>query len=118
MRTRLFRIGANAAAANRRRACSTAVASAVSPYSAICGMKRRMRSVASWRSGPRCAPATLSVSRSAIHGARSTPIAAAATSASIDTVTTALVASSSSSWRWRTNCGTRVAVSTPPTRSS
>ena len=40
------------------------------------------------------------------------------TSASIETVTTALVASSSPLWRWRTNCGTSVAVSTPPSRSS
>ncbi len=94
------------------------MARAVNPYSAICGMNRRTRSVASSRCGPCWAPDTRSVSRSAIQGARTTPSTETAINARIDTVTTALVASSSSSARCRTNWGTKVAVRTPPTNSS
>jgi len=55
---------------------------------------------------------------STISGAIRTPMTVMPTSASIDTVTTALVASSSRCWMWRTNCGTSVAVRTPPSSSS
>ncbi len=63
-------------------------------------------------------PFTLSVYSSTIQGAATTPISVIPASAAMATVKIALGASSSwDSW-YRTNSGTRVAVSTPPSSSS
>ena len=81
-------------------------------------MNRRSSDVASSCCAATFAPCTLSVYRSTIHGAATTPTTVIAASATIATVKIALAASSSRVSKCLTNSGTSVAVSTPPSSSS